>query len=106
MLVVEQQKSWYCTNRPNIEMIMKIAEHVRRKDVPAPELEAYQKIIYTMLADAAAKGVKVTPPSDMFWGDRIYDAVDRDGHHWGFGSRKSTPTPAEMAAALRAMMGG
>ncbi|MFH2008678.1 MAG: VOC family protein [bacterium] len=52
------------------------------------------------------KGIRLTPPSDMFWGDRTYDVVDRDGHHWGFGSRKAAPTPEQMAAALQAMMGG
>ena len=52
------------------------------------------------------KGLTATAPVDMFWGDRMYDVIDRDGHRWSFASRKSVPTPEEMAAAMAAMMGG
>ena len=51
-------------------------------------------------------GIEVTDPMTMFWGDRMYDVVDRDGHRWTFASRKSVPTPEQMAAAMAAMMGG
>ena len=50
------------------------------------------------------KGLKVSAPQDTFWGDRMYDVVDRDGHRWTFASRKSIPTPEEMAEAMQAMM--
>lgn len=46
------------------------------------------------------KGLTVNPLMDMFWGDRMYDVIDRDGHRWTFASRKSIPTPEEMAAAM------
>lgn len=52
------------------------------------------------------KGLQVTAPQDVFWGDRMFDVVDRDGHCWTFASRKSMPTPEEMAAAMQAMMAG
>ena len=32
--------------------------------------------------DAGAKASM--PPTDMFWGDRMYYALDREGHHWNF----------------------
>ncbi len=47
------------------------------------------------------KGITASAPQDTFWGDRMYDVVDRDGHRWSFASRKSTPTPEEMAAAMQ-----
>jgi len=52
------------------------------------------------------KGLTITAPMDTFWGDRLYDVTDRDGHCWTFASRKSEPTPEEMAAAMQAMMEG
>jgi len=51
------------------------------------------------------KGITVNPPQDMFWGDRMFDVVDRDGHNWTFASRIATPTPEEMAEAMKAMAG-
>ncbi|MCH6561146.1 MAG: hypothetical protein IH800_01840 [Myxococcales bacterium] len=30
-------------------------------------------------------GAKImSEPRDMFWGDRMYYALDREGHHWNF----------------------
>ncbi len=46
------------------------------------------------------KGLAASAPVDTFWGDRVYDVVDRDGHFWTFASRKSSPSLAQMKAAL------
>ena len=51
------------------------------------------------------KGIEANPPQDTFWGDRMYDVVDRDGHCWTFASRIAKPTPEEMAEAMQAMQG-
>jgi len=53
---------------------------------------------------AVAAGAKVTMPvSDMFWGDRVGQLTDPDGHRWMIATHKAEPTPAEMAAAMRRM---
>jgi uncharacterized glyoxalase superfamily protein PhnB len=37
---------------------------------------------------ASAEGASiVTPPEDMFWGDRRYEALDLEGHRWHFAER-------------------
>jgi PhnB protein len=55
--------------------------------------------------DAGAKGV--TPPADMFWGDRFGKLVDPFGHHWGMATHKQDLSPEEIhkrgAAAMAAM---
>ncbi len=73
--------------------------------------QAFGLYVYVKDVDAQFKQVKrfkslqVTPPQDTFWGDRIFDVVDRDGHRWTFASCKRLPSPEEMAAALQQMMG-
>jgi len=52
------------------------------------------------------KSVQPTDPKNEFWGDRMYDVVDPDGHKWTFASRKKSPTPEEMGKAMAAAMGG
>ena len=49
---------------------------------------------------AAAAGAEIMePPTDMFWGDRIYRAVDPEGHRWMFQQHVRDVSPEEMAAA-------
>ena len=50
------------------------------------------------------KGLSTTKPETMFWGDRVYDVVDRDGHRWSFASRVEKKTPKQMADSLKQMM--
>jgi PhnB protein len=56
------------------------------KDVDA----AFKKAV-----DAGAK--VVTPPTDMFWGDRFGQVDDPFGHRWGLGTHKEDVAPDEMA---------
>ncbi len=84
------------------------------KTPAAMKLKAQAFGLYVYVADVDAhhkkvkrfKGLTVSPLMDMFWGDRMYDVVDRDGHRWTFASQLSQPTPEEMAEAMKAMMGG
>jgi PhnB protein len=39
----------------------------------------------------------LTPPTDMFWGDRMGQIVDPSGHRWGLATHKEDPSPEEMA---------
>ncbi|HEY5071449.1 MAG TPA: VOC family protein [Caulobacteraceae bacterium] len=49
---------------------------------------------------AKAAGAVITREiADQFYGDRVYGAVDPEGHHWSFGQTVQTMTNAEMAAA-------
>jgi uncharacterized glyoxalase superfamily protein PhnB len=51
-------------------------------------------------ARAKAAGAVITREiADQFYGDRVYGAVDPEGHHWSFGQTMKTMTTAEMAAA-------
>ena len=46
-----------------------------------------------------AKGVGATisaEPEDQFYGDRVYRAVDLEGHHWMFATRVRESTPEDM----------
>jgi len=53
---------------------------------------------------AVAAGARVTMPvSDMFWGDRVAQLTDPDGHKWMIATHKAEPTPAQMAEAMRRM---
>lgn len=39
---------------------------------------------------ALAEGARVvSPPEDMVWGDRRYEALDLDGHRWHFAQRRA-----------------
>lgn len=42
-------------------------------------------------------------PQDMFWGDRMYRAVDPEGHQWSFMQHVRDISEEEMAAALSQM---
>lgn len=72
----------------------KLKAHVFGLYVYVKDVDAHHKKVKRF------KGVTTGDLVDTFWGDRNYDVVDRDGHRWTFSSRKSIPTPEEMAAAM------
>ncbi len=46
---------------------------------------------------AKASGAEITQePEDMFWGDRLYNALDCEGHHWGFAQHVKEVAPEDM----------
>lgn len=52
-------------------------------------------------ARARAAGAEIAAePSDQFYGDRTYRAVDLEGHRWTFGARVRDVTRAEAEAEL------
>lgn len=61
--------------------------------------------LYVADADASFKravdaGAKATlPPTDMFWGDRMGQAIDPFGQKWVFATRTKNLTPDEMKKA-------
>jgi len=49
---------------------------------------------------ARRAGAKIAmEPVDMFWGDRMYAAVDFDGQHWTFAEHVRDVPPEELQAA-------
>ncbi len=55
-------------------------------------------------ARARAAGAKIVrEPSDQFYGDRVYAAVDPEGHVWSFGQtmREVSREEAEQASGLK-----
>jgi uncharacterized glyoxalase superfamily protein PhnB len=51
-------------------------------------------------AHARAAGAKIVgEPTDQFYGDRTYSAMDLEGHHWTFSQAVKTVTVAEMEQA-------
>ncbi len=51
-------------------------------------------------ANAEIMGAEiVSPPEDQFYGDRIYRAVDHEGHRWIFGQKMHDVSKEDMAAA-------
>ena len=55
-------------------------------------------------ARAAAAGATILEePTDQFYGDRSYRAVDPEGHHWVFSQNIRDVSPEEMEAAAAAM---
>ena len=47
----------------------------------------------------AAGAVVVREPADQFYGERVYSAIDPEGHIWTFGQTISAPTFEEMSRA-------
>ena len=37
-----------------------------------------------------------TEPTDMFWGDRMYNVRDCEGHHWSFATHVKDVAPEDM----------
>jgi uncharacterized glyoxalase superfamily protein PhnB len=56
--------------------------------VPAPiGIYVYCDDVDALFRRATAAGAKaIKPPQDMFWGDRICQLEDPDGHSWSFGT--------------------
>ena len=53
-------------------------------------------------ARAAAAGATITEPlADQFYGDRVYRALDPEGHRWSFHERIREVSDAELQAALQ-----
>ena len=50
----------------------------------------------------AAGATILEQPSDQFYGDRRYSAVDPEGHHWFFATRVREVSEEEMAAGAAA----
>lgn len=55
---------------------------------------------------AAAGATILEEPTDQFYGDRSYRAVDPEGHHWVFTQHIRDVSPEEMQAAAAAMGNG
>ncbi len=48
-------------------------------------------------AKARAAGAEITQePTDMFWGDRMYAALDGEGHHWTFATHLRDVAPEDL----------
>ena len=48
----------------------------------------------------AAGGEIIAEPSEQFYGDRVYQVLDPEGHRWSFSTTVRTVTRAEAEAAL------
>ena len=58
----------------------------------------YLEEVDALYARAIAAGAQSTsPPSDMFWGDRMAKFIDPHGHVWGIATHLADLTPEEMA---------
>lgn len=52
-------------------------------------------------ARAVAAGAEITEElADQFYGDRVYRALDPEGHRWSFHERIREVSEAEMQAAI------
>lgn len=49
----------------------------------------------------AAGHVSLTPPTDMFWGDRMYAVKDLEGHHWSFAQHVRDVSMEDLVAAAQ-----
>ena len=53
---------------------------------------------------AKAEGAEITQePEEMFWGDRVYRALDPEGQRWMFHTKVRDVSHEEMQAAMEAM---
>ncbi len=69
---------------------------------PTSSLMVYVRGIDTHYEIAAREGATViSEPADMYWGDRRYEALDIDGHHWFFHER-TRDVPADEIAEIEA----
>jgi uncharacterized glyoxalase superfamily protein PhnB len=66
--------------------------------VPAPVgLYLYCDDVDTLCARATAAGAKtVSAPADMFWGDRMCNLTDPDGHVWCFATNVADFDPSKV----------
>src|SRR5262249_37081822 len=65
--------------------------------VPSPvSLYVYCDDVDKLFARATAAGAKaVSPPTDMFWGDRMCTLTDPDGHTWNFATNVADFDPSK-----------
>jgi uncharacterized glyoxalase superfamily protein PhnB len=65
---------------------------------PSPVgLYLYCDDVDAMYARASSAGAKVpSPPQTMFWGDRVFQAIDPDGHNWTFATNVADFDPANV----------
>jgi PhnB protein len=64
----------------------------------------YVPDVDALFKKATAAGAKsVTPPADMFWGDRYGKLTDPFGHTWGIATHVEDVTPEEMKKRMAAM---
>ena len=74
-------------------------------DGPTSSLMVYVKGIDDHFAVAEREGATIIKaPEDMYWGDRRYEALDLDGHHW-FLHERTRHIPAEEIAEIEASFG-
>ena len=57
---------------------------------------------FNKAVQAGAKAI--TPPADMFWGDRFAKLVDPFGHHWALATHKEDVPPDEMSRRAKDAM--
>jgi uncharacterized glyoxalase superfamily protein PhnB len=61
---------------------------------PAVSLYLYCTDVDALYARAVAAGATgEQPPQDMFWGDRVCQLADPDGHLWAFGTHTGCTAP-------------
>jgi uncharacterized glyoxalase superfamily protein PhnB len=68
-------------------------------------LPAVHQTLYVYVSDvddhyrnASAAGAEIlSPPEDMFWGDRMYAVKDLEGHHWAFAQHMRDVSVEELA---------
>ena len=68
-------------------------------DLPAvnQSLYIYVDNVDAHCQQARAAGATITSePEDQFWGDRIYNARDGEGHHWCFAQHVKEVAPEDM----------
>ena len=75
-----------------------------RTAAPRPgALQSQQIYLYIDNVDATYKNAVAAgckegmPPTDMFWGDRMANVIDPEGHNWNLATHPEDGAPAEMA---------
>jgi PhnB protein len=66
-------------------------------------LMVYVPDVDALFARATAAGCRsISPPADMFWGDRYGKFTDPFGHAWGVATHRFDPTPEQLAEGAKA----
>lgn len=81
----------------------------RSKDgVNTQSLYIYVDDVDAHCANARAAGATIVrEPEDQFWGDRMYTALDLEGHHgWSFAQCMRVVTPEEIEQAIQRQTSG
>ena len=75
LIMLMRQGAWGCTAKPPLTTNIE----------PAIGLYVYCADVDVLFTQAQKAGATViTEPADMFWGDRVTQLKDIDGHHWSF----------------------